>query len=173
MAGCAMIEVGMSDAPGTTKALFDAVIYPNPPLSRRGSSLVIGGFALLSGIVGLATYLAGAWPVVGFLGLDVLVLWLAFSTVRRRARAFEAVHLDREQLTIRRVDPHGRSREWRLLPYFTRVEIDQPPRRTSLVRVRDHTTNVHIGAFLTPSERADLARALREAVGESKKLAPL
>jgi uncharacterized membrane protein len=163
----------MSEASATTDFLFDAVIYPNPPLSQRGFVIVVGGFALSSAVIGLATYLAGAWPVVGFLGVDVLVLWLAFSIVRRRARAFEAVRLERDRLTIRRVDPHGRSREWRLLPYFTRVELDQPLRRTSLVHVRDHTTNVRIGAFLTPPERADLARALRDAVSRTKKLEPL
>ncbi|WP_051329220.1 DUF2244 domain-containing protein [Geminicoccus roseus] len=163
----------MSEASGTTKALFEAVIYPNPPLSRRGAALVIGGFALLSSVIGLASFLAGAWPVVGFLGLDVLLLWAAFAAVRHRARAFEAVRLERERLTIRRVDQHGRSREWRLIPYFTRVEFEQQLQRASLVRVRDHVTNVRIGGFLTPTERADLARALREAVGETKKLAPL
>lgn len=163
----------MHDTSVASHPLFDAVIYPNPPLSGRGVAYVIGGFSALSGIVGTATYLAGAWPVVGFLGLDVLALWLAFRVVRRRARAFEAVRLERDRLTIRRVDHHGRSREWRFLPYFTRVELDQPLRQSSLVQVRDHTTNVRIGGFLTLPERADLAHALREAVSETKKLAPL
>lgn len=162
----------MSEPSAAVHPLFDAVIYPNPPLSNRGFALVIGGFALLSGIVGTMMFLAGAWPVIGFLGLDVLVLGLAFHIVRRRARAYEAVHLERDRLTIRRVDHHGRSREWCLLPYFTRIELDQPLRRSSLVHVRDHTTQVRIGAFLTPKERASLARALRDALGETRKLAP-
>jgi uncharacterized membrane protein len=168
-----MSEVEMSEASATAELLFDAVIYPNPPLSQRGFTIVIGTFAALSAVIGTATYLAGAWPVIGFLGVDVLLLWLAFWIVRRRARSFEAVRLDRHRLTIRRVDPQGRAREWQLLPYFTRVELDQPLRLTSLVHVRDHTTNVRIGAFLTPRERADLARALRDAVSETKKLEPL
>jgi uncharacterized membrane protein len=163
----------MSEASATADFLFDAVIYPNPPLSQRGFVIVISTFALLSAIIGLATYLAGAWPVIGFLGLDVLALWFAFWIVRHRARAYEAVRLERDRLTIRRVDPRGRSREWRFLPYFTRVELDQPVRRTSLVHVRDHTTNVRIGAFLTPPERVDLARALRDAVMRTKKLDPI
>ena len=163
----------MSDAAVTPDLLFDAVIYPNPPLSSRGFVIVIGGFATLSAIFGTATYLVGAWPVIGFLGLDVFALWLAFSAVRRRARAFEAVRLDREHLTVRRVDHRGRSREWRLLPYFTRVELDQPVRGSSLVRLRDQATTVRIGAFLTLPERTDFADALRAAVGASKKPMPL
>ncbi|HWL68487.1 MAG TPA: DUF2244 domain-containing protein [Geminicoccus sp.] len=163
----------MSEHSVAEPVLFNAVIYPNPPISRNGFILVVGGFAVLSGVIGLATFLAGAWPVLGFLGLDVLALALAFSVVRRRARAFEAVHLVRERLTIRRVDHRGRSAEWRLLPYFTRVELDQPAGHLSLVRVRDHTTRVHIGAFLTPRERAELAQALRTALGSAKTLMPL
>ena len=163
----------MNDSPAPDQVLFDAVIYPNPPISRRGFVLVIGGFAMLSGVVGLATFLAGAWPVVGFLGLDVLALALAFAVVRRRARAFEAVHLVHERLTIRRVDHRGRIAEWRLLPYFTRVEIDQPAGHLSLVRIRDHTTKVQIGSFLTPVERAELAQALREALCRAKQLMPV
>lgn len=163
----------MSEASAAVDPLFDAVIYPNPPLSGRGVALVVGGFALVSTVIATVTFLAGAWPVVGFLGLDVLALWLAFKIVRRRSKAFEAVRLEREQLTIRQVDHHGRVRECRLQPYFTRVELDEPLRQGSLVHVRDHTTNVRIGAFLTLSERTDFARALREAVGLTKKLDPL
>ena len=153
--------------------LFDAVIYPNPPLSKQGFIWVVGGFALLSTVVGTATFLAGAWPVVGFCGLDVMALTLAFWLVRRRAKAYEAVQVDRERLTVQQVDHHGRSREWRFRPYFTRIEMDQPVRTDSLVRLRDQSMTVRIGAYLTPPERLDFVKALQAAVAAATRVAPL
>jgi uncharacterized membrane protein len=37
----------------------------------------------------LGFYKIGAWPVVGFLGLDVLIVYLAFRASYAQAQAFE------------------------------------------------------------------------------------
>ena len=53
--------------------IFSAVLTPHRSLSRGGFivlMLVLGGISLATGIVFL---LAGAWPVFGFCGLDVLL----------------------------------------------------------------------------------------------------
>src|SRR5262249_29210428 len=55
-------------------AIFSAVLTPHRSLSRKGFlalMLVAGGASLALGTTFL---LAGAWPVVGFCGLDVLLL---------------------------------------------------------------------------------------------------
>jgi len=40
---------------------------------------------------GLFFFLLGAWPIVGFLGLDVLLVYAAFKVNYRAATAYEAV----------------------------------------------------------------------------------
>lgn len=162
-------EAGPEQARTGERPLFHAVIYPNPPLSRLGFALVMGVVATISFAVSLGFYLIGAWPVAGFFGLDVLLLFLAFRVVRHRARAYESVRIDREQLTICRMDFRGRAREWHMHTHFARVELERPVRHNSLIYIRDRAESVRLGAFLTPSERGDFVEALGLALHSSRR----
>lgn len=146
-------------------ATFEATLYPNRPLSRSGSIVLMLGVSSVSVAIGLGFALVGAWPVAGFLGLDVVALYLALVVVRRRARQREHIRLDRSGLVVRRVTGSGEAAEWRFEPYWVRVLMDDPPRRDSWLVLESHGRSLRIGAFLTPRERLDLARALRVALG--------
>ena len=108
-------------------ALFDAVLYPNRSLGAVGFYVLMAAIVAVSAAVGAGFMLAGAWPVTGFLGLDVLLLYLAFRWNYRQGRRAEFIRLDGAGLTVRRVEPDGQAREWRLPPYWVRVTIDDPP----------------------------------------------
>ena len=69
-----------------------------------------GGLSLT---IGTVFWVAGAWPVIGFMGLDVALVYIALRLNFRSARATEIISLTRDQLTIRRVDAHGRAAEFR------------------------------------------------------------
>ena len=75
-------------------ALFDAVLYPNRSLGRFGFHLLMAAIVLVSAAIGAAFVLAGAWPVTGFLGADVLLLYLAFRWNYRQGRRAEFIRLD-------------------------------------------------------------------------------
>lgn len=70
----------MSAAPephrlGESEALlFDAVLYPHRSLGPTGFWLLMAFVSAASFAAGTVFYLAGAWPVVGFLGLDGLFI---------------------------------------------------------------------------------------------------
>lgn len=149
---------------------FEAVLYPNPPLSRSGFLLFMAAFGLASFCAALPFTLMGAWPVTGFFALDVLLVYIAFRVVQRTARRRELVRLDSDGLHVWRIDPDGRARCWRFEPYWVRVEMDEPPRPGSLVTLTSHGRRLRIGAFLTPDERLDLARALRQALRRHREL---
>ena len=72
-----------------------------PLAERRGAfsifMLCLGGLSFVSGVVFV---LMGAWPVFGFFGLDVLLVYLAFRANFRAARAYEEV-------TVTAVRTHG------------------------------------------------------------------
>lgn len=145
-------------------AAFEAVLYPNQSLGRNG---FVGLMAALSGVsaaMAAGFLLAGAWPVAGFLGLDVLLVYLAFRVARRAGRRRELIRLDDSGLHVRRVEPDGGARDWRFEPYRVRVQMDDPPRRDSLLTLAEHGRRLVIGLFLTPEERLDLARALEAAL---------
>lgn len=156
--------VAMSEAEAMPAA-FEVVLRPYRSLSPRGFWLLM---AVISGIcfaAGVAFSMLGAWPVFGFLGLDVLAIYIAFRLSYRRARLFETVRLQHDMLEIRRVHPDGRVEEWSLPPNWLSVEVEgRANSATGAVRLRSHGREVRIGRFLSPPQRHDLARALREAL---------
>ncbi len=143
---------------------FEATLYPNQPISRAGFIGLMLGMSSVSLLMGAGFYLIGAWPVAGFLGLDLLLLYLAFHIVRRRACRREHIRIDSAAVLVRRVEADGAAREWRFEPYWVQVRMDDPPRSDSWLTLASHGISLRIGTFLTPEERLQLARALRAAL---------
>ncbi len=143
---------------------FEAVLQPNPPLGRWGQTVLILAVALVSGIVGIAFALAGAWPVTGFLGLDIVLVWLALRACARSARRAEVITLDETGLHVRRLGFGRDNGAWRFEPYWVRVDVEEPHRPDSPLVLRSHGRALVIGRFLTLEERLDLARALDRAL---------
>lgn len=141
--------------------VFDAVLTPHRSLSPRGFAILMTAVAGVSFSAGLAFFLIGAWPVMGFFGLDLLLFYWAFRVNYRRGRMYENLRLTREDLTVRRVDHWGAAKTWQFQPYWLQVLMDDPPRHESQLRLRSHGRAVTVGSFLTPEERLDLAQALR------------
>jgi uncharacterized membrane protein len=141
-------------------AAFEAVLYPNQPVSRAGFIALMIGLSSIAAGLGAGFMLVGAWPVSGFLGLDIVLLYLAFRSCRRAGRRRELIRLDAEGLHVRRIDPDGAATEWRFEPHWVRVQMDDPPRRDSALALVSHGRRLVIGPFLTPKERLELARAL-------------
>jgi uncharacterized membrane protein len=142
-------------------ALFDAVLYPNRSLGRFGFHLLMAAIVLVSAAIGAAFVLAGAWPVTGFLGADVLLLYLAFRWNYRQGRRAEFIRLDGAELVVRRVEPSGCRREWRFDPHWVRVTVDPASHQLTL---SSHGRSLAVAAFLRPEERVELAGALRAAL---------
>jgi uncharacterized membrane protein len=142
---------------------FDAVLQPHRSLGRTGFMLLMLALGGVSFVAGIAFLLLGAWPVFGFLGLDVLLVYVAFRLNYRSGRMTEAVRLT-DRLSVRRLHPNGRVQDWSFEPYWVRVEIDDPPQHWSQLTLSSHGRRLTIGAFLTVEERQELARALTQAL---------
>lgn len=140
---------------------FAAVLHPHASLSPRAFMVMMAVLATISFVLGGLSMALGIWPVFGFYGLDMLALYLAFRVSYRRARRYETVELTDDALTVERVDPRGRRERFALQPYWLRVEIDDPPVPGSRLLVASHGRAFEIGAFLTPGEKLDFARALK------------
>lgn len=161
--------------PGAEAPLFDAELTPHRSLSPRGFVLLMIAVGAISFAGGLAFYLAGAWPVIGFLGADVLLIYLAFKANYRSGRMVERLHLTRDKLTVSRVWPSGRSKSWEFQPTWLQVICDAPaevpqgpesPAHCPLI-LRSHGRSVTVGSFLTRHERREVAEALRQALNRA------
>ena len=164
--------MGIENAPDIGESegglLFDAELRPNRSLSPRGFRILMAFIGLFSLVVGVGFFLQGAWPVLGFLGLGVAAIYLAFRLSYRAAQLRETVTLSPEALSINRTQPSGRQRRWTFQPYWVRVreeveETEDVGSHGSVV-VTSHGKIVRLGRFLAPDERQSFAAALRRAL---------
>ena len=159
-------DSGRSPSVPGERVFFDAVLRPHRSLSRLGFAVLMTGVAAGGGVIGVAFFLAGAWPVTGFCGLEILLFYVFFRLNYRDGRAYETVRLTDRALTVRQVAPNGRAETWRVPPFWLRVSMDDPPAHHSQITLAPHGRSLRIGAFLAPHERLDLARAIRAALDQ-------
>jgi uncharacterized membrane protein len=105
--------------------------------------------------------------VSGYLGADVLLLYLAFRWNYRQGRRAEFIRLDGAELMVRRVDPSGHRREWRFDAQWVRVSLDAASRQLTL---SSHGRSLAVAAFLSQEERVELAGALRAALAAHRRV---
>ena len=150
--------------------IFSAVLTPHRSLSRKGFLILMTVLGLISFATGTVFLLAGAWPVFGFCGLDVLLIYGAFRLSYRRANAYEQVTVTPSELTVRQVSHHGRISEWTLNPLWVKldrvVHAEFGIERLFLV---SHGRRLAIAGFLGPQEKESFALALSAALGEAKR----
>ena len=83
------------DTLSTPAGHFRAFLLPHRSLGRKGFIILMGVISAISFLTGLAFYMLGAWPVMGFFCLDVLLIYGAFRLNYRAARLYELVELTR------------------------------------------------------------------------------
>lgn len=163
-AGAEKIESRAADAAGIERVFFDAVLHPNRSLSPRGFAAVMALAACVTTGLGIYFMMAGAWPIFGFLGLDLALLYGAFRLNYRAGRVEERILVTAAEVVVRRTGPGGQAGEISFNPHWLRIAMDDPPRHESRVRLASHGTVVTVGDFLAPEERLGLAKALEAAV---------
>ncbi len=144
--------------------IFDAVLHPHRSLPRGGFLVLMVCVSLVGFATGLVFLIAGAWPVFGFLGLDVALIYVAFRLNYRSGRQMERVRLTWERLEVERISASGRIMRWSFQPYWVRVELNEPEEHHSRLTLRSHGKELTLGSFLTPGERATLYSALNTAL---------
>jgi uncharacterized membrane protein len=156
------------DAP--EPVLFSALLTPHRSLNRTGFMLVMGFLAVISFAAGVAFLIMGAWPVLGFFGLDVLAIYWAFKVNFRRGNATEQISITPSELRVRRVSHRGHVSEWVLNPLW--VQLDQKTHaefgieRLYLV---SRGRRISVASFLGPDEKASFAKALLAALQAAKR----
>lgn len=145
---------------------LDAVLAPHRSLPRRGFNILMLILGLVSFVYGSIFIVLGAWPVFGFLGLDVLLIWLAFRASYRGARQCEHVRLVEESLTVERIDVRGERRSWFFQPYWLRVEFEEEDETTNRLAIRSHGRSLPLATFLGPAQRREFAARLVRALGD-------
>jgi uncharacterized membrane protein len=150
--------------------LFAATLAPYRSLGRGGFIALMAVLAGVSFAAGMAFLLIGAWPVFGFFGLDVALVYVAFRANYRAARAFEEIRVTPNLLFVRQVSAKGQAREQRFNPRWVRLETarDELSGVTRVALVSRGIPLV-IGAFLPPGHKEELSKALASALALARR----
>jgi len=150
--------------------IFAARIRPHRSLSQQNFRLLLIIFCGAAFFTTLPFLILGAWPVVGFMGLDVLLFWWAFRVNFRDARAYEDVSVTALELKLAKVSPGGERAEWCWNPIWVRL-VREEDEDFGLTRVALGSRNreVEVAGFLGPAARAEFAGGLSRALAEAKR----
>ena len=154
--------------PSQEPSAFRAVLRPHRSLGPKGFLVLMAILSLISFTAGLVFFFMGAWPVFGFLGLDVLLVYVAFRLNYRAGRLYETVEVTPDELTITRVHPSGRTERFACNPYWARVRLAQGRDGRTDLRLHLRGKEMSFGRFLTDDERHDFAQALTGALAQAR-----
>ena len=146
------------------KLYMDAELRPHRSLSPDAFRLMLIAVIAINAGAAVVFWVNGAFPVVGFLGLDVLALWLAFRLNYRAARVVERVRIAKDCVHVAAVAPSGRETHWALNPIWARVA-----REGRGVFLQAGPDAMLLGAFLSPKECESFASALDAALHRAKR----
>lgn len=143
-------------------------------VSQPHRSLGTAGFRALLGVVIAANAIGalyfsslGAWPVAGFMGLDVIAVLVAFRLSYAQARAFERISIDATHIVIEQCDTKGRLTSERMPSYWAQVVFEGDETQGD-IRVRSHGRSIAVGTHLPGPERHVFAGRLKEALREAR-----
>jgi len=144
-----------------TDVFFERVLLPHRSLPRRGFHILMLLLGTVSLALGIGFVAIGAWPVIGFFGIDVALLYIAFRRNYRSARQREILRLSDADFTVERVDIYGQRRLWRFHPFWLRVVLEEHPDESNRLLVASHGRSLVIADFLGAPLRRELAETLR------------
>jgi uncharacterized membrane protein len=150
--------------------LFSALLTPHRSLNRTGFVVLMVLVSAVSFAAGVVFWWMGAWPVFGFFGLDLLVIYWAFRINFRRAAAYEEITVTPSELRVRRTSHRGHVVEWVLNPLW--VQLDQTSDEEFGIEhlyLVSRGRRVSIAGFLSPDEKASFAKALMAALHAARR----
>ena len=159
-----------NDHDAASQVLFSAVLTPHRALSRGGFIAIMGFLTAVSFATGVAFTMMGAWPVFGFFGLDVLLVYWAFKVNFRHAKATEEITITPSELRVRRMSHRGHVSEWVLNPLW--VQIDKKVHEEFGIEklyLVSKGRRLSVASFLGADEKASFIKALSAGLAAAKR----
>jgi uncharacterized membrane protein len=133
-------------------------------LARRNNSLSSSGRALVFGFIlsvslGIAVAFSlvfGAWPILSFAGLEMVVLYLAFRYIERHAGDYERITVRGDRVSIE-VREAGDTARFDLNRCWAQVVCESEGARLAL---RSHGREIEVGRHVRDEQRLEMARSL-------------
>ncbi len=150
----------------TNPKTWRATLTPHRSLSREGFVILMSVIAGFNFAYGLFFYLIGAWPVVGFMGLDVALIWFAFRANFAAGRRAERIEITAHELVLERIAERRSPQVTRFMRRWVRVELEEDRERELIgpLYLRFRGKRTEIASFLGAQERLAFSKALKAAL---------
>lgn len=151
--------------------VFEALLTPHRSLGRNGLVVLMSIVTAVTFAHAVVFAIAGAWPVLIFFGLDLLLFAGAFWLNNRAARAREIVSVSHTNLSVRKVAPSGRTRDFRFNPFWARFDVARHDEiGITRMKISGEGRSTDIGSFLNPDDRESFAKAFSGALATVRRV---
>lgn len=142
---------------GSAAAEYVCTCRRNNSLSAQGRLLAFGLILILSiGIAAGFAVVLGAWPILPFAGIEMVVLYLAFRYLDRHAADYERVMI-RGDVVVVEIGDAGVITRFELNRCWAQVVCEGKGARIAL---RSHGREIALGRHLADEQRKEMARDL-------------
>ena len=159
-----------AETDGSDKLVFHARLTPYRSLGESGFKLLMGFIGVVCFGVGIVFFALGLWPVLGFMGLDVVLIYWAFKSNYRSAKAYEDVAVSRQYVLLSKVSPRGKKTDHRFPQFGTRFEVERHEEiGITKMLLANRKREIEFGYFLNPADRESFAMAFSGAMAQAKR----
>ena len=144
--------------------LYEISLYPYRSLNKIGFFILMFALGLVSFIAGIIFMLKGAWPVFGFFGLDVLLVYIFFKINYRSGRKKEIIILTKNQLIIEVYDSKKILKKHSLDANWLKINLTKLKNEMNKLQISSKNKSIIIGSFLGYQEKISVAKSLHKAL---------
>ncbi len=149
---------------------WSVTLTPHRSLGRKGFLVLFGFVVAVNLVVATGFLILKAWPVFGFMGLDVALVWIAFRANERSAKQSERILIEGDDLRLikqarnKPVLVKSFNRRW------TKVLLEYDGARELVGRLFlvSRGERIEIASFLGADERQSLADELKSVIAVRK-----
>ena len=111
--------------------------------------------------------LKGAWPVFGFFGLDVLLVYIFFKINFKSGKKKERILLTSNQLIIEFYESQKIVKTYFLNPNWLEINLIQLKNQTSKLQISSINKTIIIGSFLRYQEKKQVIKSLQKVLKQN------
>ncbi len=144
---------------------YSLLLRPHRSLSARAFLILMSFMCAASFAIGLFFVSMGAWPILGFFGLDVLLIYIAFKQNFKSGKCCEVIEIKDGKLILSQINTRGVKRQNLMDSYWSKVQF-----KDEKLAIHCRGTSYVFGSFLVPDEKEAVFLNLQEALRRSQNL---
>lgn len=147
-------------------------IMANRSLSREGMIIFFIAIFVVSVLLAVRFFILGAWIVLPFTLLEMLILGISWYMYERSSRCWQRIVVNSKEVQVSNLQGSNTLQDWMFNAYWVSVVFKPDPRKwyPSKLFIKSHTEKIRIGKCLTEDDRKALAEDLKNSLEMSRRV---